>query len=173
MKEVEKYTPWPNGVLLKPGEHCGVNARVLNGNIDICTQFFENENLTDKDRVAIIYHEVFHIKNDKQTEMKEKRIEPIRLNPPAEFKEFIMKYLVIPSDYNSYNEPIRTNEINLAYNSIITVYRILPPIYYENEITAYSNEMQTITDVSLYYKTMREYKLWENKELYKISIQKY
>ncbi|MDO5666174.1 MAG: hypothetical protein Q4G63_13100, partial [Bacteroidia bacterium] len=53
MKEVEKYTPWPNGVLLKPGEHCGVNARVLNGNIDICTQFFENENLTDKDRVAI------------------------------------------------------------------------------------------------------------------------
>ena len=173
MKEVEKYTPWPNGVLLKPGEHCGVNARVRYGNIEICTQFFENENLADNDRVAIIYHEVYHIKNDKPTEMKKKRIDPIRLDPPTEFKEFIMTYLVVPSYYENYNEPYKTEAINSAYDGFITIYEIGTPTYYENEIKAYENEINIMTNVSSYYQMERKFMLWRHKEAYKISLQKY
>ena len=166
---VEKYTPWPGGVSLKAGEFCDANARVREGNIEICTRFFQDELLTDKDRISILYHEVYHIRHhDTFKDFVPHRL-PAKItlrNVPPEFKQFIIdhvvygKYFSAAENENMYLEEISFSEIN-------------PPEYYRNEIEAYENEIRTVTDVSDYYDTQRRYMLWRVKQLYDISKKYY
>ena len=165
LDEVRKYTPIPDGTETNLVENCASNARVKDGNIEVCYRFYTDEHLTNKDRVSILYHEVLHIKNhdtDKEPEVYKMKTAITLQNVPSEFKQYIMDHVImigyLPSD-----------QWEQEYLREITFESIYPPEYYKNEIEAYENEIQTITGVSAYYNTQRRYKLWEHTQLYDIS----
>ena len=166
---VEKYTPWSGGVSLKAGEFCDVNARVREGNIEICTRFFQDELLTDKDRISILYHEVYHIRHHDTFRDFVSYELPAKItlrNVPPEFKQFIIDHVV-------YGKYFSAAENEKMYLDVISFSSINPPEYYRNEIEAYENEIRTVTDVSDYYDTQRRYMLWRVKQLYDISKKYY
>ncbi|WP_185140275.1 hypothetical protein [Proteiniphilum sp. X52] len=163
--EVKKYIQIPDGTGIKLVDHCVSNARVKDGNIEVCYQFYMNEHLTDKDRVSILYHEIYHIKNHDTY----KEFEPYKMktaitlqNVPSEFKLYIIDYVIGKEHFPS-------NKWESMYLEVITFQYIFPPEYYENEIQAYENEIETIKNVSDYYETERRYYLWRYKQLYEIS----
>ncbi len=51
-----------DSITIKQAEKCAVIARVYNGQIEICNRFFDYES---RDQVSIIWHEAFHLNNDK------------------------------------------------------------------------------------------------------------
>ena len=87
-------------------------------------------------------------------------------NVPPYIKSFIIEYII-------QKEFFSPEEWKDQYLMQITFKHIYCPEYYQNEIAAYQNEIEILKDVSNYYRTLSEYKLWEAKQLFEISKKHY
>jgi len=144
-------------------EKCSVNARVNNGKVEICNKFFDYE---FRDQVSIIWHEVFHLNNDKVWHK-----DLILLDEPVYIKnipQYVTDYInnVVNADLEDYSKRI-------AYDRMIGLYDIKDSVYYRNEIAAYQNEINTIKDVSPQYDAERKYMLWKHTESLDIAKKYY
>ena len=146
------------------GEDCFVSARVINNHIEICDNFLNYE---QKDQVSILWHEAFHINNDKIWSPRLVRFaQPVYIeNVPEGIKDYINNVLGNELADLPYAQ-------QLAYDQEISLIAILEPTYYQNEIAAYEAEISTVKDVSPKYDAERKYMLWKNRESLEIS-QKY
>lgn len=93
-------------------------------------------------------------------------------NIPSNIKEYLNTY--IEREYKNiwFNDAIRKKEFESIYNSSITTSIIIQePTFYQNEIDTYKKEKEMFQDVSQEYKEIREYMLWYQGELLKISQQ--
>lgn len=82
-----------DNIKVRKGEYCTVSARVLDGAIELCQQFFNYE---FRDQVSIFFHENYHLKNDKSWSSDNSiRLEsPITLtNIPSNIKEYLSTYI--------------------------------------------------------------------------------
>lgn len=133
-------------------ENCSVNARVVDGGIQICNKFFNYE---FRDQVSIIWHEVFHLNNDKPSGKSSLLLEdPVYIeNVSVDIIDYINN--VVNADLEDYSKQI-------AYNRMISLSEIRDSVYYENEIAAYQQEINTIKDVSPQYDAERKFMLWKH-----------
>lgn len=140
-------------------EKCAVNARVLDGKIQICNKFFNYE---FRDQVSIIWHEAFHLNNDRVWNENLILLEqPVYIeNVPQDIADYIND--VVNTDLEDYSKRI-------AYDRITSLYEIRDSVYYENEIAAYREEINTIKDVSPEYDAERKYMLWKHTESLNIA----
>lgn len=99
-----------DNIKVRKGEYCTVSARVLDGVIELCQQFFNYE---FRDQVSIFFHENYHLKNDKSWSSDNSiRLEsPITLtNIPSNIKEYLSTY--IEREYKDiwFNDALRKKE---------------------------------------------------------------
>ena len=135
---------------------CASSAQKYPGySIGICIKFV-NGGYTLNDQTSIIWHEIFHAKNDDpKTDMGYKPV-----TPPVSYSN-------IPPDIENY---IRAKSIdNNDYNYLITRENIQSPQYYRNEIAAYQAEIKNGISVSSSYAKERAYLLWEHQQNLQIA----
>lgn len=150
-----------DGINITEKEECTSNLRAENGNIIVCTQFY---NRPLNDQVAMFGHEVFHIRNHNTTKSwpdPEPINPPIYLgDPPKDIYEHIKAKF---SDYY-------TGELLEFYiKDFITTSTTILPEYYSSEIEAYTYEKEIFTNVSDEYAIEREYSLWQNQQKYQVA----
>ena len=138
--------------------HCGGFARTgKNGELFLCDTFFTNPRLTDTDRLAILYHEMYHIDHKHFGEYHSTELNsPIRLDPPAHIEEYLREKL--EDDFKDIN--IDPQLLEFTYNWSITVTLYISIEYYENELETYREERNQFRDVSEYYENERTYFEW-------------
>ena len=142
---------------------CASNARVdKDGTIGICASFV-NKGYTINDQASILWHEVYHVKNDKDYSLTEQK-----LTSP-------ITYSNIPVDIANYikNEAHGYVLSDQEYKQEITRSSISDPQYYRNEIAAYQAEMKNGINVSPAYAKEREYVYWRHQQNLKIAEQYY
>lgn len=148
---------------LKIAVGCASNARKeRDGTIAICASFV-NKGYTVNDQTSIIWHEVYHVKNDKDYSLTEQK-----LTSP-------ITYSNIPVDIANYikNEAHGYVLSDQEYKQEITRSSISDPQYYRNEIAAYQAEMKNGINVSPAYAKEREYVYWRHQQNLKIAEQYY
>lgn len=145
------------------GEHCTVNARVLDGYIEICASFL-NWNIYDQS--SIIWHEVYHMLNDKPWSSTVRPLySPIKLNPPAWAESYIRNNIV-----GNFGTP---SALEIIYQEEITVSSIKDPQFYKNEIAAYQGERSEMPNCSSEYKAQGDYQMWRYQQLLEIANKYY
>ena len=138
-----------NDYKLEIAVHCAINVRVgKDGTIGICASFV-NKGYTLDDQVSIIWHEIYHVDNDKYSDLKSQKLpSPIAYSDiPVDIENYIRN--------NPYGDGFYISDQD--YNDEITKSSILAPEYYRNEIAAYQAEMNNGLTVSPAYAREREY----------------
>lgn len=142
---------------------CASNARVdKDGTIGICASFV-NKGYTINDQASILWHEGYHVDNDKgySTRSQQLPFNIVYSNIPADIENYIRNEL--------YGERISDRE----YREEITMSSIYDPQYYRNEIAAYQAEMNNGINVSPAYAQERNYSYWKHQQNLKIAEQYY
>ncbi|NDV67086.1 hypothetical protein [Bacteroides sp. 224] len=145
------------------GIECSAYARVIDEKIEICQLFAEKE---FKDQVAILGHEIYHNENDDNSWVREVKPLPfqLQLKLPPEHEKYVREYLV-EKEMQYYPEELRNEEREKTYNDMTKYNFIKDPRYYQNEINAYTWEINTFMDVTPEYDAERRYRLWEYTQL--------
>lgn len=157
---------------------CSNKASVnhFNRTIQICYEHFYG--LPIEDQTSIIYHEYYHLTNDmaKDTDWNAQRkaldSSYYFPNPP----DFIMDYYKDANIGSYYALPANIREGMSLEEYVLQgnfVSFILPPTYYQNEISAYEAEKTLFPLVSDEYRKEREIKLWEFQQLKLYSMNNY
>lgn len=152
-----------NGYKLKIAISCTTNARKeKDGTIGICASFV-NKGYTVNDQTSIIWHEVYHAKNDKDYSLSSQQL------------PFDIVYSNIPVDIANYikNDAYGYILSDQEYKQEIARSSIYDPQYYRNEIAAYQAEMKNGLNVSPAYAKEREYLYWKHQQDLKIAEQYY
>lgn len=142
---------------------CTSNARAdRDGTIGICASFV-NRGYTLNDQTSILWHEIYHVNNDKNCSLDEQRLPSAIMYPdiPAYIENYIR------------NEIPGVNIFEQGYKDEITNSTIKDPQYYKNEIAAYRAEMNNGINVSPAYAREREYVYWKHQQDLKIAEQYY
>jgi len=152
-----------NEYKIKIAVSCTTNARKEeDGTIGLCASFV-TKGYGLNDQISIIWHEVYHLKNDKDCSMiLEKLPSPITY---SDIPVYIENY--IKNDLYGEKIPDRT------YIDEITISHIKSPEYYKNEIATYQAEMNNGINVSPAYAQERNYLYWKHQQDLKISEQYY
>ena len=176
----------PSKYTIMKANYCGTLARIeKNGIITLCNEFFNKPGLSDIDRLATIWHEMYHFDHKhyvpeyKSALFKSGPLELWRQNVPPEIKDFIEKQ--IESDLRINLEKLSGDEknyflktIEVHYHHRLTYsYYNTPPSFYENEINTHEAEKAEFPDseVSDSYRKERDRLIWEYTEIQK-EIQK-
>lgn len=143
------------------GSGCSAYARINNRAdlIEFCYRAF-NE-LTEKDRLSVLWHEVFHVLNDVSVDLEKKRkVIPtfIITNIPKDILEYMKEFAQY--SYRGLDYPQVDKDIASYWNAYLYVETIRHPSFYENEVKAYKAEIERMTDVSYYYEIERKVMLW-------------
>lgn len=163
-----------DGVIVEVGgEICGSNAlKFPDKRIEVCDKAFRY--LEHNDRVAVVWHEVFHINYDtdvspldKQTLRSTAKI----ANIPDDIKAQMREYANII--YQGFDFVGKDQALEGFFDNYLYVDVIHNPLYYENEINAYKAEINTIQDVSHLYDLDRNIQLWIKEQYWKISKQRW
>lgn len=143
---------------------CAVNAMYLNGEILVCQEFF---NYNRQDQSYIIWHELYHYRNDKALSHNNIYIfdDPYQLNPPANIMQHIDNHL------NWYYGGLLIYDAvrNDAYNHLLGVNDLRSPDWYRNEIAAYEAEKLHCTNPSGHYSSEREFLHWKYQECLRLA----
>ena len=176
----------PSKYTIMKANYCGTLARIeKNGIITLCNEFFNKPGLSDIDRLATIWHEMYHFDHKhyvpeyKSALFKSGPLELWRQNVPPEIKDFIEKQ--IESELRINLEELDGDMKSHYLNQIEATYRIwltysyynTPPSFYENEINTHEAEKAEFPDseVSDSYRKERDRLIWEYTEIQK-EIQK-
>lgn len=130
----------------------------------------------DNNICSNIYHEIYHIRNDVNSETdwdsKLQNLNSIRYfdTPPDNLMNYL-RALHIEEYNSSYSSGTSLDEY-IKYTELM-VATTLPPEYYLNDINAYTNEIETVKNVTDSYSIEREYGLWLHQQKYKIAIEGY
>lgn len=151
------------------------------GIIVLCNEFFNKPELSDIDRLATIWHEMYHFDHKhyvpeyKSALFKSGPLELWRQNVPPEIKDFIEKQ--IESELRINLEELDGDMKSHYLNQIEATYRIwltysyynTPPSFYENEINTHEAEKAEFPDseVSDSYRKERDRLIWEYTEIQK------
>lgn len=147
------------------GTNLSAKGRVVDGKIELGTNLLKEYGYNDI--LSVVLHEVLHIKNDDNSwnNTPHKLSQTFVLeNIPSEFNNFILNYA------ESFQT---TSGAEWIYMDEITYNYINDPIYYKNEIKAYSQEIQMNSNVSKEYDIERKYMLWKSQRLYDIALANY
>lgn len=150
-------------ILLKMGVDLStVEIKLVSGNfyayakkdgriLGISISFVNTSSLTKNDRLAIVWHEMFHLNNDRTTYADLRHLsEPVYLSG-------------ITKDLENYvrNELLKEeSDKEIAFNDYMTVYQVHTVQWYENEINTYEAEIKQNMGESETYKRERAFKLW-------------
>ena len=110
-----------------------------------------------------IYHEIYHIRNDVNSETDWD-------TPPDNLMNYLRALHI--EEYNSSHSSGTSLDEYIKYTELM-VATTLPPEYYLNDINAYTNEIETVKNVTDSYSIEREYGLWLHQQKYKIAIEEY
>jgi len=169
--QINAIMPQLKSILLNWGIHlsnyqftvstfCGAYARYSNGWIEFCYSFM---NLSLEDKAAVIYHEIYHLQRDLPWSENVKQLPfPIELSPPPDIENYIKNH-IIKDDTDQQG----------AYLGEITIYSVLHPNFYLNEINAYKAQMSAFPNSSEAYLAECRYALWRNEQLYNIACKYY
>ncbi|NDV60053.1 hypothetical protein D0T85_18345 [Bacteroides sp. 519] len=152
-----------NKYKIKFATNCYTNAiKEKDGTIGICQKFVYN-GYTINDQVAIIWHEIYHVDNDKI-------VGDGQILPSAIMIENVPSHI---------EHHIKTVELNFPGSSLedykgeISIKMLQSPQYYRNEIAAYKAEIATHKNVSSKYNQERAYVLWKHEQTLIISEKYY
>jgi len=129
------------------------------GTIGICASFV-NRGYTLNDQTSIIWHEVYHVNNDKDSSLTPQKL-PSAINY---------------SDIPNFVEDFYKNELSysdIEFKNEMRVFVINDPAYYKNEISAYEAEMNNGLIVSSAYEKERKSVYWKHQQDLKIAEQYY
>lgn len=132
---------------------CLSNARKKDGLIEVCPLFY---GWGIKDQYSILWHEVYHLRNDIPTIQDVQPLpEVVQLVPDNIIRNYMYRFalkelegLILPNERRA---KIMQDYVR-EYSSVESV---CSPDYYLNEINAYRAEMATNKDVSEYYRITR------------------
>lgn len=156
LKELEKRGIDVSKIEIKKGEKCSANARVVNNTIEVCLAFFQWGLNT---QTAILWHEIHHLQKDDPNAST--KVEPLTKpevrEPPTEIKEMIL---------NEIGTGIGPLDAQYEYIGYVTFYSAFDPIYVQNEINAYNDEIKAFPPetVDEKYANHREIELWQYQE---------
>lgn len=156
LKELEKRGIDVSKIEIKKGEECSANARVVNNTIEVCLAFFQWGLNT---QTAILWHEIHHLQKDDPNAST--KVEPLTKpevrEPPTEIKEMIL---------NEIGTGIGPLDAQYEYIGYVTFYSAFDPIYVQNEINAYNDEIKAFPPetVDEKYANHREIELWQYQE---------
>lgn len=141
-------------------------ARRDGGDIAICSKFYTG-GLSLYEQAGVVYHEVYHIRNDDPIRTFIKNVNMQLGQPPVEIMNYLRSKCEgnIPTGYTSWDEVIL--KVDLAF------YSMASPEYYSNEINAYKAEIEKITYVTTSYDMERKYNLWAYERKYELSKANY
>lgn len=130
----------------------------------------------DNNICSNIYHEIYYIRNDVNSETdwdsKLQNLNSIRYfdTPPDNLMNYLRALHI--EEYNSSHSSGTSLDEYIKYTELM-VATTLPPEYYLNDINAYTNEIETVKNVTDSYSIEREYGLWLHQQKYKIAIEEY
>ena len=130
----------------------------------------------DNNICSNIYHEIYHIRNDVNSETdwdsKLQNLNSIRYfdTPPDNLMNYLRALHI--EEYNSSHSSGTSLDEYIKYTELM-VATTLPPEYYLNDINAYTNEIETVKNVTDSYSIEREKGLWLHQQKYKIAIEEY
>lgn len=152
--------------ITQPKTWCGVNGRAVGKTIELCQQFFQDSK-TDKDRLSILWHEVYHVQNGHTDRMDEWRKLPD--NPGI---TNIPPYIQNIMDRMYSDSGVSVDKVFYFYDYLHPT-SVLSPGYYDNEAAAYKAEIEKFSDVSPGYSDDRLFQQWLQSETGKLSNQYY
>lgn len=151
---------------IKRGQSGGYAAIENQSEILVFDRFFSK--LTEKDRPAVLYHEIYHLRNNHYNVSKEKIEIPngVQMEPPSELKQKIL------DDLKKELPSCDQNTIYGYYIAEIQVYFIRCSEFYENELKTYDAEKKEFPDstISEEYKFNRDYAIWNYKSKFITEI---
>lgn len=140
---------------------CSGYARIgETGEIEICNLFFQ---LNSKTQVAVVWHEVFHLNNDKPCLMTMQDLpNSIVVNPPSDIKEIILRGIDANKD--------AVYAATVLYQSTLFT-KVHDPVYIQNEINAYASEISKFPskDLDPDYAEQRALSEWKFQEEIKLA----
>lgn len=153
------------GINVVKGTGSSGNASINNvGQIILYDRFFNR--LTEFDRPAVLYHEIYHLQHGHGNVSTEKiQVEEQMNEPSMELKQIIMEDL--KKDMPNIDE----KTLEFYYQDYLSVYAVRCPEYYENELETYKAERLFFSDdlVSNSYGIDRQKAEWEYQERLEIS----
>ena len=149
--------------------NCNVITKIeKSGIIVLCNEFFNKPELSDIDRLATIWHEMYHFdhkhygKEHEATPFDKVGMEPVNLIdrvPPA-----IKAFLEEKANNELGGTGITSDMIESSWQNELLIYKHLSIEYNQNEVETYRAEKIEFPDseVSEYYKNYRDYLEWKS-----------
>ena len=159
----------PSKYTIMKSNNCSVLARTeKSGIIVLCNEFFKRPGLSDIDRLATIWHEMYHFdhkhygKEHEATPFDKVGMEPVNLIdrvPPA-----IKAFLEEKANNELGGTGITSDMIESSWQNELLIYKHLSIEYNQNEVETYRAERIEFPDseVSEYYKNYRDYLEWKS-----------
>ena len=159
----------PSKYTILKSNNCSVLARTeKSGIIVLCNEFFNRPGLSDIDRLATIWHEMYHFdhkhygKEHEATPFDKVGMEPVNLIdrvPPA-----IKAFLEEKANNELGGTGITSDMIESSWQNELLIYKHLSIEYNQNEVETYRAERIEFPDseVSEYYKNYRDYLEWKS-----------
>ena len=127
-----------------------------NGEVFLGNSFF---NLSSDKQLRVLFHEYFHIEEDKPYSKDPKNIQTTLPEPPSDIKNYIMNVICEGDEF--------------SYQQIMTHNTLRDPQYYINEINAYTKEKDMFANISSEEIAELNYRIWYYTELRKLADQYY
>ena len=159
----------PSKYTIMKSNNCNVIAKIeKSGIIVLCNEFFNKPELSDIDRLATIWHEMYHFdhkhygKEHEATPFDKVGMEPVNLIdrvPPA-----IKAFLEEKANNELGGTGITSDMIESSWQNELLIYKHLSIEYNQNEVETYRAERIEFPDseVSEYYKNYRDYLEWKS-----------
>ena len=149
--------------------YCRSTARTSkDGVLQLCQLFFSSDNLTEIDRIATIWHEMYHIDHKHYGKLEMTILEKtIVLNPPPYIEKILNERLDIM--YGKYIMTPETREADFKQELIIDRYGTIE--YYKNELETHKAERENFPEVSHYYENERTWLEWTYEQLLIIATE--
>lgn len=149
--------------------YCRSTARTSkDGVLQLCQLFFCSDNLTEIDRIATIWHEMYHIDHKHYGKLEMTILEKtIVLNPPPYIEKILNERLDIM--YGKYIMTPETREADFKQELIIDRYGTIE--YYKNELETHKAERENFPEVSHYYENERTWLEWTYEQLLIIATE--
>lgn len=129
---------------------------------------FSSDNLTEIDRIATIWHEMYHIDHKHYGKLEMTILEKtIVLNPPPYIEKILNERLDIM--YGKYIMTPETREADFKQELIIDRYGTIE--YYKNELETHKAERENFPEVSHYYENERTWLEWTYEQLLIIATE--
>lgn len=155
---------------IKKTDVCASVARTSkDGKLQICGQFFNLPRLEDRDRIAIIFHEMYHIDNNHFGNWVKLPLDhSITVNPPSNIENLIKEK--IEEECTNFSPAISKETLDFEYQREITFTVYISTEYYSNELKTHEAERNEFPDVSDYYERERTILEWKYQEQLNIAI---